>query len=221
MAKRVGVLLSGCGFLDGAEIHEATLTLLALDRRGAAAIAIAPDLAQADVVDHQAHAPSRDGSRNALVEAARISRGHVRELSAVSAKELDALILPGGYGAAKTLSSFATDGPRMRVLGPLEALIRALFQAQKPMGFLCIAPVIAAKVLGESHPRLTIGDDAETAAAIEAMVGRHVRCKVDEVIVDPDLHLVSSPAYMLGPSIAPVAAGIDRLVAAVLDLSRA
>jgi enhancing lycopene biosynthesis protein 2 len=165
--KRVGVLLSGCGFLDGAEIHEAVCTLLSLDRRGAKLVAMAPDVPQMHVVDHLAQQPAAGQSRSVLVEAARLARGQITELGKVKAAELDALILPGGFGAAKNLCSFATDGRQMRVLPAVEALVRAMRAAGKPMGFICIAPVVAARVLGAEKVKLTIGNDAETAAAME------------------------------------------------------
>lgn len=217
-AKHIGVVLSGCGFLDGAEIHEAVLTLLALDRAGARVTAVAPDLEQHDVVDHHASRPLSE-RRNALREAARIARGEIESLTNVSAADFDALILPGGYGAAKTLSTFAVDGERLRVLPDLARLLRDLHAARKPMGFICIAPVLAAKLFGDLHPRLTIGDDRDTAAALQALGAKHVECRVDEIVVDESHKLVSTPAYMLGPSIARVADGIDKLVAKVLAMA--
>lgn len=218
-SKRVGVVLSGCGFLDGAEIHEATLTLLSLDRRGATLVAAAPDVDQLHVVDHVKSAPVDGAHRNVLAESARIVRGRISELGALSARDLDALVFPGGYGVAKNLCTFATEGRNMRVLPAVERLVREMRAAGKPMGFICIAPVIAGRVLGAEGPKLTIGDDAETAAAIESWGARHVACTVEQVVVDERLRIVSTPAYMLGPWIAPVAAGIDRLVSAVLEMA--
>ncbi len=218
--KKIGVVLSGCGFLDGAEIQEAALTLLALDQRGARVVAMAPDVEQRDVVDHRQGKPPIDGEkRRVLAEAARIVRGQIEDMARVRGADLDALIFPGGYGAAKNLSSFAVDGPKMRVNPEVERLIHEMRQAGKPMGFICIAPVLAAKVLGAEKPRLTIGNDRETAHAIDAMGARHVDRAVNQIEVDEKLKVVSTPAYMLGPSIAKVAAGIDRLVAAVLEMA--
>jgi enhancing lycopene biosynthesis protein 2 len=215
--RTVGVVLSGCGFLDGAEIHEATLTLLALDRRGAKAVALAPNVDQFHVVNHATKKPV-EGRRNVLEEAARIARGDVGDLAKAKAEELDALILPGGYGAAKNLCTWAQEGTAMKVNGDLERLIRALHAAKKPMGFICIAPVIAARVLGQGV-RLTVGAGADDAArGITAFGATHVPHAVDEIEVDQAFKVVSTPAYMLGPSIAPVWQGIDRLVGAVLEL---
>jgi enhancing lycopene biosynthesis protein 2 len=217
--KRVGVVLSGCGFLDGAEIQEAVCTLLSLDRRGAKLVAMAPAMEQMHVVDHVKSAPAEGERRRVLEEAARIVRGHITELSQVSANDLDALIFPGGYGVAKNLCSFAVDGQKMRVVPAVERLARDIRAAGKPAGYICIAPVIAARLFGSEHPKLTIGNDRETAAAMESWGASHVDCKTDEVVVDERLKLVSTPAYMLGPWIAPVAAGIDKLVAAVLEMA--
>ncbi len=218
-SKRVGVVLSGCGFLDGAEIHEATLTLLSLDRRGATLVAAAPDVDQMHVVDHVKSAPVDGARRNVLAESARIVRGRISELGALSARDLDALVLPGGFGVAKNLCTFATEGRNMRVIPAVERLVRDMRAAGKPMGFICIAPVVAARVLGREGVKVTIGDDAETAAAIESWGARHVACAVEEIAIDERLKVVSTPAYMLGPWIAPVAAGIDRLVSAVLEMA--
>jgi enhancing lycopene biosynthesis protein 2 len=217
--KRVGVVLSGCGFLDGAEIHEATCTLLSLDRRGATLVAMAPDVDQMHVVDHLKSAPAEGQRRRVLAEAARLVRGQIVEMSAVQAKDLDALVFPGGYGVAKNLCTFAVDGRNMRVLPAVERLAREMRSAGKPAGYICIAPVIAARLFGSDGVKLTIGNDRDTAAAIESWGARHVECKVDEIAVDERLKIVSTPAYMLGPWIAPVAAGIDKLVSAVLEMA--
>jgi enhancing lycopene biosynthesis protein 2 len=217
--KRVGVVLSGCGYLDGAEIHEATCTLLSLDRRGAQLVAMAPDVEQLHVVDHLKGAPAPGQQRRVLEEAARIVRGQIVDLAKVSARDLDALVFPGGFGAAKNLCSFAVDGRNMRVLPEVERLAREVRAAGKPSGFICIAPVIAARLFGSDGVKVTIGNDRETATAIESWGARHVDCRVEEIAVDERLKVVSTPAYMLGPWIAPVAAGIDKLVSAVLEMA--
>lgn len=217
--KRVGVVLSGCGFLDGAEIQEAVCTLLSLDRRGAAVVAAAPDVEQLHVVDHVRGAPAEGERRRVLQESARIVRGKIVDLVRVRAADLDAVVFPGGFGVAKNLCSFALDGRNMKVVPEVERLVRELRAERKPMGFICIASVIAARLLGDEGVKVTIGDDAETAAAITSWGARHVDRCVDEIVVDERLKVVSTPAYMLGPSIAPVATGIDKLVAALLELA--
>ena len=217
--KRVGVVLSGCGYLDGAEIQEAVCTLLSLDRRGAKLVAMAPDVEQLHVVDHVRGEPVEAQRRRVLDEAARIVRGQIVELSKVSAKDLDALVFPGGFGVAKNLCSFAVEGRNMKVLPAVERLARDVRQAGKPSGYVCIAPVIAAKLFGGEGVKVTIGNDRDTAAAIESWGARHVDCRVEEIAVDERLKIVSTPAYMLGPWIAGVAAGIDKLVSAVLEMA--
>jgi enhancing lycopene biosynthesis protein 2 len=217
--KRVGVLLSGCGFLDGSEIHEATCTLLALDRRGATLVAMAPDQPQHHVVDHVAKQPQAGASRNVLQEAARIVRGRITPLAGVKADQLDALILPGGFGAAKNLCSYAFDGAAMKVDREVERLVREVRAARKPLGFICIAPVIAARLFGSDHVRVTIGSDPTTAGHITSWGAQHVECAVDQIVVDQKLEVVTTPAYMCETWIAPVAAGIDKLVGAVLEMA--
>jgi enhancing lycopene biosynthesis protein 2 len=214
---KVGVVLAGCGYLDGAEIHEAVLTLLYLDQAGAEAVCLAPDVDQAGVVDHRT-SQAGTGTRGVLTESARIARGRIASLDAVEAGALDALILPGGFGAAKNLCTFAFDGAGMTVNPHVEALIRAVHAAGKPIGAWCIAPALLARLI--PGVRLTIGDDPGTAAALEAMGAVHVPCAVDGVVVDADLRVVTTPAYMLGPWIADVAQGIRAGVDEVLTLVR-
>jgi len=217
---RVGVILSGCGFKDGAEIHESVLTLLALDRAGVETVCLAPDIAQAQVVDHFSGEVVPE-TRNVLTESARIARGDIADVATADAAELDALILPGGFGAALNLSDFAAKGAEAVVDEGVARLVRAMHEARKPIGAICIAPAVVARVLGkEGQPTLTIGDDAGTAAALEACGASHEACPVDSFVVDAEQRIVSTPAYMLGPTIKHVAEGIERCVNAVLEMAQ-
>lgn len=218
--KKVGVVLSGCGVYDGAEIHEAVLTMLTIDKTGAQIICMAPDVAQLHVINHMSGEEVKGESRNVLTESARIARGNIKDIKEVSADDLDALIFPGGFGAAKNLCDFAIKGKDCTVNPEVERLIKEMHAVEKPMGFVCIAPALAAKVLGEHGPTLTIGSDEGTAAAIEAMGGKHVVRKVDEIAVCEANKVVSTPAYMLGPNISNVASGVEKLVLKVLELTK-
>jgi enhancing lycopene biosynthesis protein 2 len=214
--KRVGVVLSGCGVYDGSEIHEAVITLLALDRAGAAAVCMAPDVDQAHVVNHLTGAETGE-TRNVLVESARIARGQVKDIRDVTARELDALIFPGGYGAAKNLSTFAFKGADCTVHGDVARLVKQMHQAGKPIGAICISPVAIARIFGgEIQVDLTIGSDPETAEAIERMGAKHVEAPVTEIVVDEANKVVSTPAYMDAKTISEAAEGIGKLVDAVL-----
>ena len=217
--KRVGVVLSGCGYLDGAEIQEAVAALLSLERRGVEVIAMAPNISQMHVVDHREHTEAQY-TRNVLTESARITRGEIQDLDTVDPGSLDALVFPGGFGAAKNLCNFATAGKDMSVLPAVEMLVKTCFENQMPMAFICIAPVIAAAVIGSISPgvELTIGSDVGTAQAIEALGGRHVNTGPGEIHVDVQRRIVSTPAYMVGPSIGPVFDGIDACIDALLEL---
>lgn len=217
--KRVAVVLSGCGFLDGAEIQEAVCTLLSLDRRRAAVQAFAPDVPQMHVVDHARGEPVTGTSRGVLAESARIVRGKVKDLAQARGADFDALVFPGGYGAAKNLCSYAVEGRKLQVNPEVARLVREVHASRKPIGFICIAPVIGAKLLGAEGVKLTIGNDPATAADLEALGAKHVVCKVEESCVDEKALVVSTPAYMLGPSVGPVSQGIDRLVAAMLEMA--
>jgi len=216
--KKIGVVLSGCGVYDGSEIHEAVLTLLALSRQGAEAICFAPDKSQADVINHLTGEPMAE-TRNVLIEAARIARGAVQPLSQADSSTLDALIVPGGFGAAKNLSTFASEGAECHVDPDLKRLALALHAAGKPLGFICIAPAMLPRIF-DFPLRLTIGTDIDTAEIVEDMGGEHFPCPVDDIVVDEDNKIVTTPAYMLAQSIAEAATGIDKLVDRVLVLSQ-
>ncbi len=217
MAKTVGVLLSGCGVFDGSEIHEAVLTLLFLDRAGVRILCAAPDVDQHHVINHITQQPM-DGTRNVLVESARIARGEIRNVGDLTADDMDALIIPGGFGAAKNLSDFAFNGPESTVHPDVKRLLNALASAGKPIGAVCIAPATLVRALAERNPEVTIGTDPDTASAIEQMGGGHVPCRVDTIHVDEKNRIVSTPAYMLGPSIKNVALGIEKLVDQVVSM---
>ena len=219
MAKKVGVLLSGCGVQDGAEIHEAVCTMLALDRAGAEIVCLAPDRDQAAVVDHLKGQPVRE-KRNVLVESARIARGKIRDVASVKPAELDAVVLPGGFGAAKNLSTFADQGDQAQVDPGVAALLRGLHAAKKPIAALCIAPAVLAAVLGrEFHPELTIGDDAGTARKLEGMGAKHVAAETTGVVIDRKNKLVTTPCYMLATRISQVAEGAEKAVKALLEMA--
>ncbi|AGP46142.1 isoprenoid biosynthesis glyoxalase ElbB [Serratia plymuthica] len=214
--KNVGVVLSGCGVYDGAEIHEAVLTLLALDRAGAQAVCFAPDKSQLHVINHLT-GDEMPEERNVLVESARIARGNIRPLSQADAGQLDALIVPGGFGAAKNLSSFASEGAECWIDKDLAKLTQQMYKANKPIGFMCIAPALLPKLL-DQQVRLTIGNDPDLGEVIDAMGGEPVICPVDDIVVDIENKVVTTPAYMLAKSIGEAADGIDKLVSRVLDL---
>lgn len=219
-AMRVGVVLSGCGVYDGSEIHEAVVTLLAIDRAGAGAVCTAPRMPQLHVIDHGTGHPVQGETREVFREAARLARGDIRDLSDFRAADLDALVFPGGFGAAKNLCDFALNGANCTVHPEVSRIILECHRAKLPIGAMCIAPVILAKVLGTHHPLLTIGTDPDTAAALEAMGARHQPCSPDDIVVDRDHRLVTTPAYMTAGSIAAAATGIEKLVQQVTALAR-
>ncbi len=219
---RIAVCLSGCGFLDGAEIQEAVFTLLALDRAGAEIICCAPDKLQAGVVNHRTQRPEHEEEeRNVLVESARIARGNIKSLSKIAADDIDALIFPGGFGAAKNLCSFASNGPDCTVDPQVERLTSDMLEKRKPIGAICIAPAVLARIAGARKiaVRLTIGNDPGTAAAINRMGAHHCPCETTEMIVDTEHRIVSTPAYMTGKGPADVYTGIEKLVNEILTLA--
>lgn len=219
---RVAVVLSGCGVMDGSEIHEAVLTLWALDRAGAQVQCVAPNKNQMHVVNHLTKKPAAGETRNVLVESARIARGEVKDIATVSADEFDAIVMPGGFGAAKNLCNYVEKGEQCELDPGVQKLLTAMHKAGKPIGAICISPVIVARAFGSNgFPKVTVGTDPDTANKIEAMGAEHISCPVDDFIVDADNKIVTTPAYMLARSIKEAAIGIERLVGAVLKLAKA
>ena len=216
--KNIAVILSGCGVYDGTEIHESVITLLRLSQRGAHAQCFAPNIAQLHVINHLTGEEMPE-SRNVLVESARIARGEIKDIREARVEDFDALIVPGGFGAAKNLSSFATEGAACSVQPDVLALAEAFAEAGKPIGLMCISPAIAAKIYGPGVT-CTIGKDADTAAAVEKMGGTHQECEVSDIVEDKARKLVSTPAYMLAQSISEAASGINKMVDRVLELTQ-
>ncbi|MCK4342974.1 MAG: isoprenoid biosynthesis glyoxalase ElbB [Phycisphaerae bacterium] len=217
---KVGVLLSGCGVFDGAEIHESVLTLLALDQKGATPVCCAPNTNQAAVIDHATQEPTSE-TRNILKESARIARGEIRDVATVKADELDALIMPGGLGAAKNLSNFAEKGTDCSIDPGVEKLVSDCLAAGKPVGAICIAPATLARIAANRglKAKVTIGNDAATAQAITAMGCVHENQPVTEIALDAKHKIVTTPAYMLAPGPAAVYEGVRKLVDKVLELA--
>lgn len=218
MTKKVAVVLAGCGVYDGAEVNEAVLTLLALEQAGASYQCLAPNIEQMHVINHLTGEEMPGESRNVMIEAARIARGNVQDVADAKVEDYDALIVPGGFGAAKNLSDFAVKGSEMSVQADFLAFAQAMHQAGKPIGLICIAPAMSAAICGEGVS-CTIGNDADTAAAIEAMGAKHLDCPVQEARVDSEKKLVTTPAYMLAGSVSEAAAGISACVVQVLTLA--
>ena len=223
-AIRAAVLLSGCGHLDGAEVREAVLTLLALDQRGAAFQCIAPNDWQHHVINHIDGQPVEGARRNILEESSRIARlGQCLDLAKARATDYDVLLMPGGYGVAKNHCSFAFAGPKAEVRPDVATFVRAFFDAGKPVGAICIAPALVALTLhGQGHATLTLGNDSGCAEAVQALGQTHKATpSARDIVLDPALKLVTTPAYMFDDAkLSDVYAGIDRCVEAVLALAR-
>lgn len=214
---KIGVLLSGCGVMDGSEIHEAVITLLAIDREEMQAVCCAPNKDQTKVINHLTN-QAQNERRNILIESARIARGNIKDIKNINPQEIDALIMPGGYGAACNLSSFATDGANAKVLPEVEDFLKEVHRLKKPIGAICIAPNIVAKIFGSKKVEITIGTDQGTQKALEEMGAKHINKNVGEIVIDSKNLVVTTPAYMLGKGPAEVESGISKLVKAIKDL---
>ena len=214
-SKKIAVVLSGCGVYDGSEIHEATLSLYFITLHGGTYQVFAPDVTQYHVINHVT-GQEMDETRNVLVESARIARGKIEPLSSFRASDYDALLFPGGYGAAKNLSDWAFKGPEVKVNMEVAKSIMEMVRAGKPIGALCMSPVILARVLGDVE--ITVGNDSATITAVESMGARHHVTSHGEIVIDKKYKLVTSPCYMLNADIAQAGKGIDAVVKAILEM---
>ena len=212
MAK-IGICLSGCGVNDGAEIHESVITALTLDKTGSEILYTAPNMEQIKVINHLTGDEISE-SRNVLVESARIARGEITDLAELTANDMDGLIFPGGFGAALNLCDFALKGANCDIHIEVNRIIQEMLEANKPLGFICIAPALFARAAKNSNKtaKITIGNDQTTANQIEKLGSQHEICAVDDLIVDEENKSVSTPAYMLAGSISEAASGIEKLV---------
>lgn len=217
MAK-VGILLAGCGVYDGSEIHETVISMLALDRAGLQVQCLAPSMKQMHVMDHL-RGEEQEEERNVLVESARIARGEVLSLADAKVVDFDALVIPGGFGVAKNLCDFATKGAECSVNPQVESFVLGMVEAGKPIAALCIAPALVARILGGAGKKVkvTIGNDADVAAKINAMGAEHVECEVGDCMVDQEFNVLSTPAYMRASCISEAAAGIEKTISTLAD----
>lgn len=217
--KTVAVILSGSGRADGSEIHESICTLLALSRRGIPVSIFAPDMAQYRVVNHLDGQEMHE-TRNVLTESARIARGNISALSELRPGDHSAIILPGGIGAAANLWTYHQDGINGKINPDVERVLKEALLKNIPLGFICIAPVLGAKIgqISGKHLTLTIGTDSKTAADIEALGCRHRISDVHDCVIDAENSVVSTAAYMSAKNIAECFSGIDALVGAIDDM---
>lgn len=206
--RRVLVVLCGCGNRDGSEIHESTAALIALDEAGFEAVCTAPRVPQKKTVSYITGGDLP--CRNAFEESARIARGRIRPLESITASDYDAVLFPGGMGAALTLCTYAQDGSSCRVLPEIEELVRSAHEAGKPIAAMCIAPIILARLL--PGVLLTLGGECEAAAHARAMGARHRECTADDAVVDASMKVVTTPAYMVAEGPSEVLSGARRMV---------
>jgi len=213
--KKIAVVLSGSGVYDGSEIHEATLSLYAISKNGGEYHIFAPDVDQHHVVNHITGEEMSE-TRNVLVESARIARGNIKALSEFDADQFDAILFPGGFGAAKNLCTLAFDGADCKVNTEVADVLKAMHKAAKPIAALCISPALIAKVIKGAE--VTIGQDSGTADAIVSMGGKHKLTSHGEVVVDTKNKIVTTPCYMLDASIAQIGEGAENVVKKLMEM---
>jgi enhancing lycopene biosynthesis protein 2 len=215
--KKIAVILAGAGYLDGAEITETTSTLIHLSKEGADYQVFAPNV-DLKVVDHMTGKETGE-TRNVLSESARISRGNVQDLNELNPNNFDAVVMPGGYGVAKNLSTFAYEGPSGKINPKLNEVLNSFFEQSKPIGAICISPAVVSQALGDKNPVLTIGNDTDTAQAIEKLGGTHEECVVTDYISDRENKILSTPAYMYDAKPHEVFEGIGKLVKELVEMA--
>ncbi|HOF16997.1 MAG TPA: isoprenoid biosynthesis glyoxalase ElbB [Bacteroidales bacterium] len=212
--KKFAVIISGCGNMDGAEIHETLMTLLAIEKKECEYELFAPDKEQHHVINHLTKKEMPE-KRNMLVEAARIARGNIKDISAFSIKNFDAVVFPGGYGVAKNFFTYAFDGINAKVLPEIEKIIKDTHAAGKPIGALCISPVLIAKVLGDVT--VTIGHDKNTTDDIISMGANHINSAPTDVVSDRKNKIFTTPCYMLNAHLVEIAEGVENLIETMLQ----
>lgn len=211
--KRFAVILAGCGVYDGSEIHETVCTLLAISRNKGSYKIFAPDINQYHVVNHLTGEVTSE-ERNVLIEAARLGRGEITPLDQINLDHFDAIVLPGGFGVAKNLCSYAYEGENFRVLEEVKRVVKEAYQKKIPIGAMCISPVLISKIIAGAT--VTIGSDKATADDIEKSGAFHKITQKGEVIFDEKNKIYSTPCYMLESSIADIADGCDNLITAII-----
>jgi len=209
MILRFAVILAGCGNKDGAEIHESVLTLLSIDRAGHQYQCFAPNIPQARVINFVTNQEMPE-TRNVLLEAARIARSKIKPLTDFKPQDFDILVMPGGNGVAYNLCTFAKDGDKMTVLPEVERAVRSMHEAKKPIGALCIAPVIIAKLL--KAVSVTFGRDEKVNAIFQRLGATTIDTDAKSIVVDAKNKIVTTPCYMLDARISELAEGIDKLI---------
>jgi enhancing lycopene biosynthesis protein 2 len=212
---RFAVILSGCGNKDGAEIHESVMTLWAIHKHGAEYQCFAPDIPQHHVLNFITGEEMPE-SRNVLIESARIARGNIKNLKDYEPMDYDGLIMPGGLGVAKNLSTFAFEGPGCSVNEDVIRAVQETAAQKKPIGALCIAPAIVAKILG--NITVTIGQDAGTETALIKMGATHKQTTHGEITIDKEHKIVTTPCYMLDARVDQIGTGAENLVRALLEM---
>ena len=227
LSMKIGVLLSGCGVYDGAEIQESVLTLLAIEEMGAEAICISVDENQYHIVNHLT-GEEMPGARNMLVEAARIARGKIHEISTISPSMIDALIIPGGFGSAKNFTKWAFAGPECEINPKVKLLLVNMINVGKPIVALCVSPIIVAKALQDSkiHTKMTIGTDQEPSpyditSFVDGLRTSNVETSmksVHEIEIDSKNKIITAPCYMMEASILDVRKNIQKALEALKDL---
>lgn len=213
--KKIAVVLAGSGVYDGSEIHEASLALYSISKNGGDYQIFAPNINQHHVINHITGEEMPE-TRNVLVESARIARGNIKDLKEFSASEFDAILFPGGFGVAKNLCTFAFQGADCQVNHDVEMAIKTMHEAKKPIGALCIAPALIARILGKI--KVTIGQDKKTAEAITSLGATHVNTTHGEIVIDKENKIVTTPCYMLDATIAQIGDGAENVIKTIMTL---
>jgi enhancing lycopene biosynthesis protein 2 len=213
--KNIAVVLSGCGVYDGSEIHEATLTLLAISDNQAKYQCFAPNINQHHVINHLTGKDIQQ-ERNVLVESARIARGNIKDITQLKGIDYDALIFPGGFGAAKNLSNYAFKGKKFEVIPEVIRVVQEFWQSKKPIGALCISPVIIAKII--HNAKVTVGNDEATISDLSTIGAIHQDTTHGEIVTDVNNKIITSPCYMLDASISQINEGAQNVVKKIIEI---
>jgi enhancing lycopene biosynthesis protein 2 len=225
--KKIGILLSGCGVYDGSEIQETVLAMLAIQEVGAEYFCISIDKNQHHVINHL-NGTEMAETRNMMIESARIARGNVKNINEVEIRDFDALVIPGGFGNAKNLSSWAFDGPKGTILPEVKLLIVNCINAGRPIAALCVSPILIAKAMEDSgfQVELTLGNSADSSpynindfhASLKATGAKTFEKNIEGIQIDEKLKIVSAPCYMIEANILEIRNNIKQAIEALMLL---
>ena len=195
MSKKVAIILSGCGGLDGSEIGETICSILALEGGGFSWKAFSMDKLQKKVISALSMKEMNE-KRNMMEESARITHGKIEDISKLEVNEFDVLWLPGGYGMVCSFSDIGEKGENGSVSSEISTVIKKFHEQKKIIVGICIAPSVIAKSLEKVQLTITLGEAENFYSLLKRLGHNPKKVTSSEFIYDKEHKIYSTPAYM-------------------------